>query len=998
MFRGFGRSIQRHWVWLVVCRGVVPFLLTSLPVSALAAGEQFALRVVTDDNYPPYVFRDAEGQPAGYVVDLWRLWEKKSGTRVEFKAMQWAEAQQAMHDGQADVIDMIFRTPVREQLYDYSQPYANLPVNIYVDTSIHGVKSVAELAGFTVGVQRGDACVDRLSSLGISRLAAYPNYEAILAATQAGDIKIFCMDEAPANYYLYLYRDKVQFSRAFKLYEGQFHWAVNKGDLASFTLVNHGMALITAAEREELREKWFSQPFEFRPYLQLLLMGAVVSAALVSIAGLWIWMLRKAVQARTAEIRLANQELQSEKARLRTIIDNSPDGIALKDPNGIYLDCNAGVEAELGWPKEQIVGKSDADIFADPGTVDAIRSRDLQVMRSGLPLQYEHTLTLPSGGTRDIEVVKVPILDKYGHNSGVLMVARDITERRHAERELRIASVAFQSHDALMIVSPQGVIERVNAAFTRVTGFSPEEALGQTPRLLKSYMHTPEFYDGLWHTLQQQGHWQGEVVNKRRDGSLYTARLSVTAVKDLDSKVLHYIGDLQDITDEKMAREQAEHLKLYDPLTELPNRSLLEDRMRHALDTSEESGELGALNMLNLDLFSKINDSLGHACGDQLLVEIAKRIRSVVGEGATVARFSGDTFALVVEGLGPDRTPGAIHARSVAEAVRRAVEVPVQIDGHKLVATASVGTTLFCGNAVSPGVLVRQAELAMYKSKSAGRNQVHFFEDAMQEEIDRYRWLEEELREAVERRQFTLHYQLQVDELRRPIGAEALIRWLHPKRGVVSPAEFIPLAEETGLIEQMGHWALATVCDQLAQWGRDEELCHLTLAVNLSPRQFKAENFVQDVVGQIRRSAAPVERLKLEVTESLAIDSFDDSIGKLKALHSVGLKISLDDFGTGNSSLNYLTRLPLSQLKIDKSFVDALPESVSDALVAQAIIAMGHGLGLDVIAEGVETAAQQICLANMGCKAFQGYHLGKPLPIADFEQAVRRLSREMAVS
>lgn len=998
MFRSFAGSFHVPWVLPLVCRALVSFLLLTSSASVLAVGEQSALRVVTDDNYPPYVFRDAEGQPDGFIVDLWRLWEKKSGTRVEFKAMQWADAQQAMRDGQADVIDMIFRTPVREQLYDYSQPYANLPVNIYVDTSIHGVKSTAELTGFTIGVQRGDACVDRLSSLGFTRLAAYANYEAILAAAQAGDIKIFCMDEAPASYYLYLYRDKVRFSRSFKLYEGQFHWAVNKGDLASFTLANRGMALITAAERQELLEKWFSQPFEFRPYLQMLLVGALATAALGLIAGLWIRMLRKAVQAKTAEIRLANQELQGEKARLRTIIDNSPDGIALKDPDGIYLDCNAGAEAELGLPREQIVGRSDAEIFSDAGLVDAIRSTDRRVMSTGLPLQYEHALTLPTGQNREVEVVKVPILDNDDHIGGVLMVVRDITERRQAERELRIASVAFQSHDALMIVSPQGLIERVNTAFTRVTGYSPEDALGQTPKLLKSGVHPAMFYDEMWQTLRQDGHWQGEVVNKHRDGSLFTARISITAVRDSDGQVLHYIGDLQDISEEKLAREQAEHLKLYDPLTELPNRSLLEDRMRHALDTSEQRGELGALTMLNLDFFSKINDSLGHACGDQLLAEIAQRIRSVVGEGATVARFSGDTFALVVEGLGPERTPGALHARSIAEAVRRVIEVPVHIDGHKIVATASVGTTLFCGHAVPPGVLVRQAELAMYKSKSAGRNRVHFFEDAMQEEIDRYRWLEEELREAVALRQFTLHYQLQVDALRRPVGAEALIRWLHPKRGVVSPAEFIPLAEETGLIEKMGHWALTTVCDQLAQWAQDEELSHLTLAVNVSPRQFKAETFVQDVVGQIRRSSAPFERLKLEVTESLAIDGFDDSIGKLQALHGLGCQISLDDFGTGNSSLNYLTRLPLSQLKIDKSFVDALPESVPDSLVAQTIIAMGHGLGLDVIAEGVETAAQQICLADMGCKAFQGYYFGKPLPLADFERAVRQLSRELAIS
>lgn len=973
------------------CRRLLCFcaLLAAFSAPAAPAAAQ-SVRVVTDNNYPPYVVVNADGQPEGYIVDLWRLWERKTGVQVEFKAMQWAEAQRSMHNGQADVIDLIFRTPVRDQLYDFSQPHATLPVNIYVDTSIHGVRGPQELAGFTVGVQRGDACVDKLASLGITSLAAFENYESILAAARAGEIKMFCMDEAPANYYLYLHRDQLRFSQAFRLYEGQFHWAVNKGDQATFALVNRGMSLITSEERAALQSKWFSQPFEFRPYLRMLLLGLLGVLAALSAAGLWIWLLRRSVRARTAEIRMANRELQAEKARLRTIVDSSPDAIALKDSDGVYLDCNAGAQTRLGLTREQIIGKTDAQIFDDPDLCAAIRERDQQVMRSGMPLQYEETLTTPAGEVRELEVVKVPIADAQAQTSGVLLVVRDITERRIAERELRVASVAFQSHDGLMIVGAQDLlIQRVNAAFTRITGLAPEEALGHAPTILQSGLHPPGFYEEMWKVLGQNGHWQGEVVNRHRDGHLYTARLSITTVKDAQGRAIHYIGDLQDISAEKLARQQAEHLKLYDPLTGLPNRSLLEDRMQLALEASAERGEYGAVTMLDLDHFSKINDSLGHGSGDQLLVEIAQRIQPVVREGDTLARFSGDSFVLVTENLGPDLQTAARQAQAQAEAARRLIEAPLTLGGRKLVSTASIGTTLFLGLGTDRDTLLRQAELAMYKSKNGGRNLVRFFEDAMQQEMDQHRWLEDQLREALAQNQFTLYYQLQVDAQGRPTGAEALVRWIHPERGLVSPAEFVPLAEETGLIEAIGHWALATACDRLAAWAQDEALRRLSLAVNVSPRQFNAERFVDEVMAEVRRAAAPIERLKLEVTESLAIDRFDDSIGKLHALRRLGCPISLDDFGTGNSSLNYLTRLPLSQLKIDKSFVDKLLESAPDALVAQTIIAMGHGLGLEVIAEGVETAAQHACLLNMGCRSFQGYLFGRPQPAPIFEQAVR---------
>jgi len=982
------REVTFRWYRALLCLVV---LLKAFGALASSNGAT-SLRVVTDNNYPPYVISNADGQPEGYVVDLWRLWERKTGVPVEFKAMQWARAQRAMHDGQADVIDMIFRTPVREQLYDYSQPYATLPVNIYVDASIHGVREAKELAGFTVGVQRGDACVDKLASLGIYNMAPYADYAGILAAAQAGEVKMFCMDEAPANYYLYLHREQLRFAEAFQLYEGQFHWAVNKGDHASFALVNRGMALITTEEREALHKKWFSEPFEFRPYLQVLMVGSLLVSGVLSVAGLWIWLLRRSVRTRTAELRNANRELSAEKARLRTIVDSSPDAIALKDRNGVYIDCNAGVQTQLGLLREQIVGKTDAEIFSDPQLSAKIRGHDQQVMDSGRALRYEQEIATLAGEVRQLDVVKVPIYDGEAQVSGVLVVARDVTERHNAERELRIAAVAFESHDGLMIVSAGALlIERVNAAFTRITGYAAQEALGRAPSILKSGHHPPTFYEEMWAALREQGHWQGEVVDRHREGHLYTARLSITAVKDAQGQTIRYIGDLQDISAEKLAREQAEHLKLYDPLTELPNRTLLLDRMQQALNSSDELGEYGAVTMLDLDHFRKINDSLGHGSGDQVLLEIARRIRLTVSEGDTLARFSGDTFVIVTERLGTDPQSAARQALVHAEAARKAVEAPITLDGRKLVSTASVGATLFLGLNTACDTLLQQAELAMYKSKNGGRNLVRFFEDAMQQEMDRNRWLEDELREALAQDQFVLYYQLQVDVQGRPIGAEALVRWIHPERGLVSPGEFIPLAEDTGLIEGIGDWALATACDRLAAWAQDEALRHLSLAVNVSPRQFKADRFVDEVVAQVRRSGERIHRLKLEVTESLAIDRFDDSIGKLQALRRLGCAISLDDFGTGNSSLNYLTRLPLSQLKIDKSFVDKLPESAPDALVAKAIIAMGHGLGLEVMAEGVETAAQQVSLASMGCMAFQGYLFGRPLPATAFEQEVRDL-------
>ncbi len=967
-------------------------LLASVSTVPASAAPR-TLRVVTDDNYPPYLFLSSDGHPEGYLVDLWKLWQAKTGVRVDLEPMQWAAAQRAMHDGKADVIDMIFRTPVRDQLYEFSKPYSTQTVGIYVDHNIQGITGPRSLDGFEIGVERGDACINKLNSLGITRVVAYPDYMGILNAAKAGAIKMFCMDDDPANYYLYLFRDQVQFAKAFTLYEGHFHWAVNRGDTATFALVSRGMERITPAERAALQRKWFSQPIQYRSYFRMLAIGAGGALAILAIAAVWIGMLRRAVRARTAEISAKNEELQQQSrelaaqhAQLLGLMENSPDAMWLKDPQGVYLHCNAAAADFLGLPSDEIIGRTDAQIHLDPSFITLIETVDERIMKEGTNYRGEETVTGRDGVARIVDVSKVPIRSPDGEIVGVLGIGRDITERKRSERELRLAAVAFESHDGMMVTDANKVIERVNRAFTRITGYPAAEAIGKTPEMLRSWRHDQSFYDQLQAELIEHGHWTGEIINRRQNGELFTAHMSITAVHDRQGRLVHYVETFQDITTERQAVEQAEHLKLFDPLTNLPNRTLLNDRIVRALGASAEAQQFGAVLMIDLDEFQRVNDALGHSVGDELLFAMARRIHWASRDADTVSRFSGDSFVVVAEDLGAEQTHAATVALELAEKIRHTVEEPVRLAGESLVCTASIGVTLFQGEAASPELLLRQAELAMYKSKRAGRNTVRSFADAMQAEAEGRARLEAELREAVKQQQFVLHYQPQVDADGRLIGAESLLRWLHPRRGLIAPGEFIALAEESGLIEPIGRWVLTQACQQLARWSAREALRDLTLSVNVSVRQFRSPRFVDEVLAEVDRFGTRPDRLELEITESLAIDDFDASVEKLQALRNAGILLSIDDFGTGNSSLNYLTRLPLNQLKIDKSFVDHLPDSQSAALVAQTIIAMGGGLGLQVIAEGVETREQLAFLAAHGCHAYQGYLFGKPVSLEEFER------------
>ncbi|MDP1733660.1 MAG: EAL domain-containing protein [Sulfuritalea sp.] len=563
----------------------------------------------------------------------------------------------------------------------------------------------------------------------------------------------------------------------------------------------------------------------------------------------------------------------------------------------------------------------------------------------------------------------------------------DISLVKKADADLRIAAAAFESQEAMMVTDADGVILRVNRAFTEITGYPAAEAVGRTPSLLKSGRHDAEFYRAMWQTIHRTGGWQGEIWDRRKDGTEYPKWLTISAVKDEQGTVTHYIGAHYDITERKKAEDRINELAFFDQLTGLPNRVLLLDRLRQTMTASSRSGHCAALLFIDLDNFKTLNDTLGHDMGDLLLQQVAQRLSTCVRAGDTVARLGGDEFVVMLANLSRSERDAATQTEAVGEKIIATLNQPYQLKNIAYRSTPSIGVTLFSGQRTEIEVLLKQADLAMYKSKEAGRNALRFFDQDMEVVVAKRAALESDLRAAVQGQQFLLHYQAQV-EGGRMTGAEVLVRWEHPQRGMVSPAEFIPLAEETGLILPLGQWVLETACHQLAVWASRPKMAHLGLAVNVSAHQFRQADFVGQVLAVLAKTGANPQRLKLELTESLLVHDVEQIIEKMFALKARGVGFSLDDFGTGYSSLAYLKRLPLDQLKIDQSFVRDVLSDPNDASIARTVIALAKSLGLGVIAEGVETAAQRDFLASSGCHAYQGYFFSKPLPLDRFEAFV----------
>ena len=553
------------------------------------------------------------------------------------------------------------------------------------------------------------------------------------------------------------------------------------------------------------------------------------------------------------------------------------------------------------------------------------------------------------------------------------------------EAALHALSILDNMLDGVLTINKHGQIESVNKAAVKLFGYSADEMLGHSVALL-----LPEPYSGEHDQQMQLFKHTGsnylvgqarEILGKRKDGGMFPISLSVSKIARPGRPT--FVGVIRDITQRRQQEEEIQRLAFYDPLTQLPNRRLLLDRLTQALKTSERSGQRGALMFLDLDHFKLLNDSLGHDLGDALLKQVATRLKTCVRDGDTVARLGGDEFVVLLEGLSPSAAESAADAEVVANKILCLLGQPYTLRWHHHESTPSIGIVIFKGDQESTDDLLKKADVAMYQAKAAGRNTARFFDPAMQATVSAHALLEQDMRRGLARQEFMLLYQFQVDVQGVPIGAEALLRWNHNTRGLVPPSQFIALAEQTSVGQLLGQWVLDTACNQLVVWSHQQATAEWTLAINVGRSQFDDENFVTHITTALHKTGANPQRLKLELTESMLMNDSIETRAKMHAVKALGVGFSLDDFGTGYSSLLHLQRLPLDQLKIDKSFVQDLLTKPGGATVARSVVALGHCMGLTVIAEGVETAEQRNMLAELGCDAFQGYLFGHPAPAAE---------------
>jgi diguanylate cyclase (GGDEF)-like protein/PAS domain S-box-containing protein len=699
---------------------------------------------------------------------------------------------------------------------------------------------------------------------------------------------------------------------------------------------------------------------------------------------------------KAAEERLAatQQALRQSEERYRTAFQTSIDAICINNVgDGTYIDVNRAFLDILGYEREDIIGKSSLDlgIWADP--------QDREAMLESLEIRgrfqdFEARFRTKSGAliwslmsASLIEVKGVPC---------VLSICRDISHAKAAEQRLAAAAQALRvseeryrkvfetSLDPITInrIDNKQYVE-VNQAFLNVMGFARDEVIGRVPSELGIWAD-PRDSVSLLAILNKNGECRDmEIQFTKKTGEPVWGLLS-SSITEIDG-VQCILTITRDISKAKAAEDEIRSLAFYDPLTGLPNRRLLLERLRLTLAAGTRSGHLRALLFVDLDNFKTLNDTLGHQTGDLLLQEAARRLTDCVRDADTVGRLGGDEFVLLLEDLSEVPEDAAAQAKSDGEKILASIVQPCMLDGREYRGSASIGISVFGDRRESSKDILQQADIAMYQAKAAGRNTLRFFAPALQAAVNARAAMEEDLRQAIKTGQFELYYQPQIDR-NRLVGAEALIRWNHHTRNILAPGEFIPLAEETGLILPLGQWVLEAACAQIAAWALNKQGAKLTIAVNISARQFRQPDFVEQVLAALDRTGANPKHLRLELTETMLVENVQEVIEKMKELKSHGLRFSLDDFGTGYSSLAYLKRLPLDQLKIDRSFIRDILSDESSAAIAQTIISLSRAMGLPVIAEGVETEEQREFLTRIGCHAFQGYLFSRPLPLHEFQE------------
>jgi len=666
--------------------------------------------------------------------------------------------------------------------------------------------------------------------------------------------------------------------------------------------------------------------------------------------------------------------------RFRIIYEGALDGILLVDPDSTgFVMANPAFNHMLGYVPDEIPSLNITDIVREYDIDYAMTQFGNHV--TGIdPLTIDMPLKRKDGSTVYVDAHSSPV--RLGEKKYLLAILRDVSDRRKNEERLRLAATVFDnSREGVMVVDINGKILMVNHAFCELKGYSEAELLGHDPSMLRSGRHCGEFYAAMWHSITSLGHWQGEIWNRRKNGEVVPELASISVVKDRNGNITHYVGVYTDISHLKASEEKLEFMAHHDPLTQLPNRLLIQSRLEHSLEIARREKRRLALLMLDLDRFKDVNDSFGHLAGDELLQQVSKRLLGRLRGIDTVARLGGDEFALLL-----DNPTHPEDAARVADEIIAMLSEPWRLaNGAEIRIGTSVGISLFPEHGQSAEALLQQADAALYRAKAEGRGRSRYFSDEMTRAARNRVELETQLRRALHNGELQVYFQPQVDIAGgQIIGAEALLRWHHPDKGMISPAQFIPVAEETGLIGKIGAWVMRETCRQGRQW-IDAGLPALSLSVNLSAQQFLYGDIGAMVARILAETGFPARHLELELTESVLMEREGEAEMILQRLREQQVRLAIDDFGTGYSSLAYLKRFPINVLKIDKRFIDDIPHEQDDMAIAAAIIAMAHTLGFEVLAEGVETAQQLAFLKSQGCDRYQGFLTSPAVPAAEFE-------------
>ncbi|MBF0285597.1 MAG: EAL domain-containing protein [Magnetococcales bacterium] len=688
----------------------------------------------------------------------------------------------------------------------------------------------------------------------------------------------------------------------------------------------------------------------------------------------------------------SEEKLKRSEATLRAILETAVNSIIVIDADKAIRLFNPAAERLFGYAAPEMMGKNvrllmpppyreEHDDYVDHYLATGVR-KIIGIGREVMGLRRDGT-TFPA----ELFVSEMQV-------SGTRLfvgVIHDITERKLAEETMLLSRKVFENAgEAILITDPRGLITDVNPAYERITGYTRNEVLGKSPNITKSGRHGAEFYQNMWSRLLSQGSWEGEIWDRRKNGEVFPKWISINAIRNAAGVLSHYVAIFLDITGQKETEHKLERLAFYDALTGLPNRMLFRDRLTHEIAQTHRSSKPMALMFIDLDRFKWVNDTLGHAAGDELLKEVSRRLLGCVRQSDTVARLGGDEFTIILTDVAHPEA-----ASAVAQKLITSVRQPIPLLGQDVHVGASVGIALYPSDAPDMETLIKHADMAMYQAKEAGRNTFRFISlDLHAQAFDRIA-MEDDLHKALDREELVLFYQPKMDLADRGVrGAEALVRWRKPEAGMVNPAQFIPLAEETGLILPMGRWILESACQGVAHWFQGSD-APFKLAVNLSSREFQQPDLVERIHEIMEKTGASPERLELEITESMVMGDVEKAIGLMTRLRDMGLSLAMDDFGTGYSSLGYLKRFPLTTLKIDRSFVMDLPGRQGEGAIVEAIISMAHSLNLKVVAEGVETQEQLDYLRQRGCESIQGYLIGKPMPEAEWLRFYREKSSQL---